>query len=270
MLESWRPPLLCLAALLILAPGADDVLAQRPPETQVQGRLIDDTTDEPIPGADVLLLDAFDELRARRTTDEFGRFTFQIRSHVGIRFRAERIGYHEVTTPILHLEEREFFSVEIRMDPDAVLLAPLEVVARSPSERSPIFSNFDHRVERGFGVYFTRDQIEEIQPVFVSDVIASVPGVRLEGSGRGGQRTISMARTAAAPGPGGGLCRAQIYVDGRLVNRSSGGQISIDDVVTPEMVEGIEVYRGLSTVPAEFMTPEARCGVVAVWTRRGG
>jgi hypothetical protein len=28
------------------------------------------------------------------------------------------------------------------------------------------------------------------------------------------------------------------------------------------------VYRGLSGVPAEFLTPEARCGVIALWTQR--
>ena len=44
----------------------------------------------------------------------------------------------------------------------------------------------------------------------------------------------------------------------------------IDEVISPGSVEGIEVYRGLSTVPAEFLNPDAECGVIAIWTRRGG
>lgn len=38
----------------------------------------------------------------------------------------------------------------------------------------------------------------------------------------------------------------------------------------PGLVEGIEIYRGLSTVPAQFLNSDAKCGVVAIWTRRGG
>jgi outer membrane receptor for ferrienterochelin and colicin len=69
----------------------------------------------------------------------------------------------------------------------------------------------------------------------------------------------------------------QIFVDGFLVNRRMVGvngnrpsDFRIDDVVSPASVEGIEVYRGLSTVPPEFLNPDAVCGVIAIWTRRGG
>jgi hypothetical protein len=44
---------------------------------------------------------------------------------------------------------------------------------------------------------------------------------------------------------------------------------TIDDVVTPNVTEGIEVYRGVATVPPEILSPDAMCGVVAIWTRRG-
>jgi hypothetical protein len=46
--------------------------------------------------------------------------------------------------------------------------------------------------------------------------------------------------------------------------------VSVDDLVAPGAIEGIELYRGTATIPAEFLTPQARCGVVAIWTRRGG
>jgi hypothetical protein len=73
-------------------------------------------------------------------------------------------------------------------------------------------------------------------------------------------------------------CPVQVFVDGLLMTASvmdaSGATenagAAIDDFVSPLSVEGIEVYRGLSTVPPEFLTPEADCGVVAIWTRRGG
>jgi hypothetical protein len=34
-------------------------------------------------------------------------------------------------------------------------------------------------------------------------------------------------------------------------------------------IYGVEVYRGASQVPAEFMDPLATCGVMAIWTKYG-
>ena len=38
---------------------------------------------------------------------------------------------------------------------------------------------------------------------------------------------------------------------------------------TLEAVELVEVFRGISEMPAEFANPDLRCGAVAIWTRRG-
>ena len=66
-------------------------------------------------------------------------------------------------------------------------------------------------------------------------------------------------------------------MDGFLINRREASVLGarpmdyrIDDMVLPSSVEGIEIYRGLSTVPPEFLNPDAECGVIAIWTRRGG
>lgn len=264
------PPLRSLTIVLLaglaLALAADRVAAQqqRPP-VHVLGRVIDDATLTPVSGVSVLMVDPFGEPIARRTTDELGEFAFEVRNRTAVRFVASRLGFTEVTTPILRFGDRDFFSVEVRMDAEAVLLAPLEVVARSEPMRSPVFSGFDHRLQSGFGVFFTREDMENIQPQLVTDVLARVPGVVLESSGRGGRRTVRMSRSQAMPG-----CITQVYVDGRLMRAmpGDGGGVPIDDLVPPEAVEGIEVYRGLASTPPEFLSPAARCGVVAIWTRR--
>ena len=80
-------------------------------------------------------------------------------------------------------------------------------------------------------------------------------------------------------------CPVQIYLDGFLMNQplarvgasdslrssrdASQLAFTIDDVVSPSLVEAIEVYHGLSEVPAEFAGPNAQCGVIAVWSRSG-
>ena len=42
----------------------------------------------------------------------------------------------------------------------------------------------------------------------------------------------------------------------------------VDELVQPMDVEVIEVFRGLGSIPPEFLTPQARCGVIAIWTKR--
>lgn len=261
------PAVLCL--VLLAGPGGERLAAQQPSPVEIQGRVVDVRTSEPIAGATVLVTDSYGDRVARRITDDAGGFTVQARRRSAVRLRVGGLGYETVDTPLLHFDENDFFVVEVVLDVDAVPLAPLEVVARTLTvERSAVFEGFDHRAQRGFGTFFTRSEIEEIQPQRVTDLLQRVPGVRLGGGGAGHRRTVTMARSL--PGPGGGSCPVQIYMDGRLMTRSPQVDIAVDDLVAPGDLEGMEVYHGLSSVPAEFLNPHARCGVVALWTRRGG
>jgi hypothetical protein len=266
-----------LSVLVLAGPGWEQLAAQQEPAVQLQGRVIDDVTLDPIKGATVVLFDSYGVRLARRVTDEHGAFSFEVADRAAARLRAGRIGYQQVTTPLLQFDGRKFFSVEVRLHVEAVLLAPLEIVARAAPARSSVFSGFDMRVRSGMGSYFTREDVEAIQPSLVTDLLARLPGVHLEGSGRANRRTVTMGRHAV--GPGGGPCPVQIFLDGHLITPRSSQSMTagrfdtnvyIDDLVNPSAVEGIEVYRGTATVPAEFMNSNSRCGVVAIWTRRGG
>jgi len=250
----------------------------------IEGRVLDDVSEEAIPGVEVVLMDGRGRDIARWVTNDEGSFEFMIQRPGSVRLRANRIGYRETTTPALRVEEGESYQVEIRLDTEAVLIAPLEVVGRTRSQ-TPVMDNFFHRKRVGLGHFITRDDIRERSPFAITDLLANVPGVRVTSAGRGGttRRNISMGRAL----PGEGDCPVQVYLDGTLVNRRnlrsvdptgdgigrdayelrSDNEFSIDDVVSVMSIEGIEVYRGISTVPAEFSSPDARCGVVAIWTR---
>ncbi len=90
------------------------------------------------------------------------------------------------------------------------------------------------------------------------------------------------------------MCEPRVLIDGLIVirgdskpprrpGRAREGEVedpfddprtpepSLDDVVNPETVEGIEVYRTAAQVPAEFGGSGifTRCGVLVIWTRRG-
>lgn len=233
----------------------------------IEGRVLEDGVGEAVAGASVVALDPGDRGLAHATSDEMGRFRFRLRDRGPIRLRVSRVGYRATTTPALHFDDFDLFRVEVRLAPEAVLLAPLEVVARAAVGPSAMLESFDYRRRASpSGWFFTREDIERMRPAFVTDVVGRVPGVRLESAGRGTSRVITMARSIQGPRE----CPVQVFVDGFLMNRGGAAtHAAVDDAVQPGSVEGIEVYRGLSGVPAEFMNRNAHCGVVAIWTRRG-
>ena len=252
----------------ILFPVLFGVLFAVPAAGQVRvvGRVIDDLTEMPLAQAQVRLLAPDGSTLSRTETSETGRFEFEVRRVRAIRITARRLSYTANTTPLLYFDGRRFFQVEVRLDPEAILLAPLEVVAWSQQVESPLLEAYRQRLKTGLGIYITREDVESRNPMYVTDLLREVPGVILTGSGSGLRRTVSMARSS---------CATQIFLDGfplnrRLASAGSPMDFRIDDVVVPSSIEGIEVYRGLSTVPPEFLSADADCGVIAIWTRRGG
>jgi hypothetical protein len=250
--------LTCLIAAVLMLGTATPTAAQ----VRLFGRVVDERSASPIAEAHVTLLDERGRRMAVRTVDHTGEFEFFVKRHGRYFLHASRLGYRENTSPALALGEHSLLSVELRLDAEAVLLAPLEVMARARSRTSPVLANFESRLKNGLGTFVTRQEIDRLRPARLTDVLVTLPGVHLEGGGAGGHnRVVHMSRAVN--------CAAQVFLDGFLMNRLPGA-VSIDDIVTPGSVEGIEVYRGSASIPAEFLTPNARCGVVAIWTRRGG
>lgn len=255
---------LCFAVSLW---GASSSFAQ----VVLEGRVLDDVSEQPLAGARVILLNRLNKTAGYSVTDALGRFRFEDRNWGWYRLEISAVGYVRAQTPFLYwTEEHDFAGVEVRLAPDAVLLAPLEVTALSGPAISPVLENAEFRRERGLGVHITREQIETRNPANVTDMLLELPGVHAQRSGArsGGGRQLYMGRALA--GPAGGACPVQIWVDGVLANpgRPGGEDLSVDDLVRPLDVEVIEVFRGLGSVPPEFLNPYARCGVVAIWTRR--
>lgn len=248
-------------ALLTTAP-----VAAQQRQVVIEGRVIAEEGEVFVPAAEVRLMHQHGRILQRTVTDDNGRFEFRVNPIPAMRLHVQRQGYQTTTTPLLRLDQRTYFQVEVRLDTEAVLLAPLEVLAWSEVSRSPFLDNFRRRVGNGMGIYITRAEIEEKRPMLVSDLLRTVPGVSLESAGSGTRPVVSFGRARARD------CVTQIFVDGFLANRRGPGGINdirLDDMVSPGSVEGIEIYRGMSTVPPEFLNADAACGVIAVWTRRG-
>ncbi len=253
------------AAVALAMGGVTPSLAQ----VVLEGHVLDDASAQRLADARVLLLNRFDKGVAYAVTDDSGYFRFARRDNGWYRLEVRAVGYQKALTPFVWwMEDHAYAALEVRLAPNAVLLAPLEIVALSPRLTSPILENVEHRRTRGFGAQITRQAIEERHPARISDMLLELPGVfaTRRGSGASG-RTISMNR--ALPGPNGGACPVQVFLDGHLATRDRpGGDVQIDDLVSPLDVEVVEVFRGLGSVPPEFLNPESRCGVIAIWTKR--
>lgn len=256
-----------LVAVALLVPAAASGQA-RQDSVLLRGQVVEEETARPIAFVSLRVMDRDLRLLGRAESDREGRFSYVVRKQPGVLIRVERIGYEETRTPFLWFDGHHHFDLEIRMDPDVVLLAPLEVLGRRRMQ-SAVLAGFKHRTELGMGYFVTRDDIEARNASRVTDLLAEAPGVRLASSGQGLRRVVQMRGGASAGG-----CPVQVYIDGMHLNKNNGPAdtrvVAIDDFVSPESLFGIEVYRGLSTVPAQFLNTYAKCGVVALWTLRGG
>jgi hypothetical protein len=119
------------------------------------------------------------------------------------------------------------------------------------------YTGFTERAKRGgFGRFITEDEMNRRSPFAVTDVLRTMPGLRVVPNGGFGN-TVQ----------GRGNCTPDLVIDGmRVVDGTS----QIDQLVRPQDVGGIEVYAGAAGIPAQLQGPGgSACGVVAVWTKRG-
>jgi hypothetical protein len=63
----------------------------------------------------------------------------------------------------------------------------------------------------------------------------------------------------------GGLCQPAIFIDGTYTALAQ--NVTLDDMLSPQMIEGAEIYNSVAAAPTQYRT--GTCGVVLFWTRRG-
>ena len=256
-----RMCLLAAAAVLLVAPPA-------PAQTLVRGILLDAATGGPIPDGTVVISANRGRFQRALKADSVGCFEFADISPGPYRLRASRIGYTDAVGDLV-LTADSLVDIEVRMGVEAVALAPVTVVSRSTRDVSPVLRGFYDRMQHGFGRYITREEIEARHAVYVADVLRHIPNLR----GTAGR--MGNANGGFTHGSTGDRCSVVFFLDGLQLNqpaiagRYTQRDFAIDDYVNADEVEGIEVYRGESDTPAEFVTRWVQCGTVVIWTRRG-
>lgn len=122
----------------------------------------------------------------------------------------------------------------------------------------------EDRARRSNGYLISQEDIERRGSITFEDIMRGVPGMQVVPVGQG-YRVISSRGQVNLQGD----CAPQYFVDG------SPFPIPLNDdtpfPVSPTEIMAVEVYSGVGSVPAEFQRgPQNACGVIAIWTKRGG
>ena len=168
---------------------------------------------------------------------------------------ARRLGFAPETVSV-SIAANATAKVDFRLTASATQLQT-SVVEADPklSKMAP----FNRRRARGVGAFLTRADIEKQPTTTLSELLRYLPGVGVQQKPAGEPQPIRMQRSASSSMQS--TCVVQLYVDGHPYPNGN-----VDDF-SPNVVEGVEVYRSASEVPAEFRTRDASCGVISIWTR---
>lgn len=138
----------------------------------------------------------------------------------------------------------------VLLNVEAVDLAPV-VVEEWGGHFVRSLAGFYDRKRRGFGTFFSWEDIERIRPYRLSSLLRQT-GVLVQcWGGECLPYTFEPTRR----------CPMALYVDGMPIDPV------FLDAIDPGDVAGVEIYRRASQVPFEFVGLRDGCGVVAVWSR---
>jgi hypothetical protein len=280
---------LCLAGLPTLGLNAQAVF----------GRVLDASTGGPNAVASVSLIKD-SVVVASTLADNNGEFQISAPDSGHYQVRAGRFGYVTATGERILLSRGEYVTVEMRLEGHGIALEPLRVTARSRLERGR--DGFARRRELGKGWFLTKDSIRARKPTLTTDMFMGIPGLQIRDEPDGrivvqtlkghcfvvfanhmsrplgrSSRVSNVARmglrSPRGAGSGSGAGSGQV----RSL-QASGSMNALNRQFTPTDVEGIEVYRSFSEVPAELrggirmseIWPSGflgACGVALVWSK---
>ncbi len=223
---------------------------------RVLGQVVEQGKSSPIQGVHLRLRG----LDLVRVSDGRGRFVFESVPPGPRVLEVSHLSYRVRTDSIL-VPPEEILEVQISLSPDPIPLDPIVVSIRSKVLET---SGFFRRREQGLsGVLLTREQILDRRPTRLTDLFVSMPGVRLANRDGVLGPVVVFPRGNLLRG-GEDTCYPAIWVDGVLTT-----EVDMDNI-SPETVEGLEVYQGAGA-PLRFSTD---CGAVIIWThvpvKRGG
>lgn len=239
---------------LAVAPMARPSAAQ---SGVLKGVVVDSTDGSLIENADILAA----SIKQVARSNARGQFTLTKLSKGELEITVRRLGYMpQQQTIMVSGGGNDSVKVVLVAQPEVLQAIAVDAVER---HRRQGIEDFYVRRTQGIGTFITRQQLEELRTTHSTDALRNVPGIQLYRN-RSGDNTVRFIGTSSINHRD---CPPNLWLDGQRVSNMELDQIPANDI------EGIELYRGASTTPAQFWQGNAQntfCGTIVVWSRLPG
>ena len=231
--------------------------AQAPATTLLVG-LVRDSAGHPIPNVEVWLRGS--DLHTH--TNDFGGFRLPGAPVGAVKIAVRRLGFEQTTVDLM-LRAGQTDSLIVALTSVAASLPGVLVEDEAMTRSKRLLAGFWDRRSRGFGHYFTREEIEKRDPHDFTDIVRMAPSVSVVHFN--GRKVVRFSRSLGIRGD----CPPQYWVDGMRIENAS------PDEFPPQDVEAVELYAGAATIPPQFAPRLATfrtqtCGAIVIWTRLPG
>lgn len=219
-------------------------------------------------------------------TDSHGKFTLTSSPGAGIDIRLRRIGFSPLDTALQAgaLQGLRLVMKRVSQQLDTVRIRAEGSTYDEYLDRSGYYQRQARRID---GTFISAAQIEKRNATELTAVLRDVNGVRVVSRGGRAKNNFVVGR--------GGVCSMGLVIDGQSVPTNAptneevqprimsimGGRpvpathkklphpgvASVDELVPPEMIAGLEIYPSAASVPNSLAHHVDGCGLIVVWTR---
>jgi hypothetical protein len=235
------------------APVAAAIAAGR--GASIAGRVLADSGHGPIANAELALTD----LGVTTTTNERGEYEFKQLAPGSHRLYVRKIGYAESEISF-DVEEAERLSRDVVLS-RITILDSMQVNAK-PLARDEAMRTFEEHRKIGLGTFLTQDELDKANGRNLPQMMVFFPSLQIALDPKTGKyKPRFIGRGPKSMMPTGG-CPVKVYVDGALDHDPD------LNAYPPDVIAGVEYYRGAAQTPAEYASLGSICGVIVIHLRK--
>lgn len=249
----------------------------------IRGMLYDDSTGVPLRGTVMLVDPATDAPVVHTPTDSVGMFELRARDGV-YQIAAVREGYKSVLSAPVNVQSGERLTIRVPMatsgDPRHQIgvvehVRPKAAATRRSATDGLDAVGYDTRKAAGLGLHYDHRDFDKTDFNTLGEFLQSVPGFSVgdptsTASMRVNRSMAGSMGALAASGSALANCHVGWFVDGYRTDIPGQNDPLTDGLGLMDLrsIQAVEIFRGISEMPAQFAAPDLTCGAVAIWTTK--